>query len=154
VPLQEQHHLFDLLLLDPGIADHPGAVLAHAGHLQHAPGRAVEDVERFGAEVLDDALGGDRPHAFDHAAAQVALDRLDAGGPDLRHRVGAELPPEFGVRGPFAFQADALAGLDLRHGAHHGHELVAAQLELFGPQAQHTIIRLCVIVGDAFDRSA
>ncbi len=84
--LQEEHHLFDLLLLGPGPRDDLDALAAHAQHLVQALRLLLDDAQRVQPELAHDALGRDRTDALDQAAAQVLLQAGDGGRQHGAHR--------------------------------------------------------------------
>ena len=77
--LQEEHHLFDLLLLGPGARDQVDALAAHAQHLVQPRRLLLDDAQRLQPELAHDALGRDRADALDQPAAQVLLQPCDGG---------------------------------------------------------------------------
>ena len=75
-------------------------------------GIRVDDVERFRAKVIDDALGRFRSDAFDQTGPEVLLYAFEGRGINGLIVLYFELFAVFGVIGPHAFDFDALALLD------------------------------------------
>ena len=69
VAVQEEHDLFDLLLLIPGKGDQAGALGADIRHFAQALGLAFDHFEGLSAEMGHDALGQARADAPDQARA-------------------------------------------------------------------------------------
>ncbi len=98
--LEEDDQVADVGVLGPGIPDVLELGRSDSGYLGHAPGLAVEYVERLITEFGHDAGGQGRPDALDEPAGEIFFDafearrqfRLKGGHLELRAEFGAGFP--------------------------------------------------------------
>lgn len=109
MPVQEEHDVFDLFLLNPGGLNLGGAFGADVGDFAQAGGFVFDDVEGVCAKGGDDAVGEFGADAFDEAGTQVAADGVHGGGEGLFADFDLELVAVFGVVDVTALEFDVFA---------------------------------------------
>ncbi len=139
--LEEDHDLFDLLLLFPGARDGLRADFANAGHFTQAVRGGFDHLQDLQSKMIDNAAGGHRANAAHQPAAQVFAQPLNRGRVMHAKRAHLELASILRVAGPYAFQVQQLAYIDAREGANHGDFVGFA----FGDQAGNGITVLFVL---------
>ena len=157
VALQKDHHLLDRFLLDPGGVDHRHSFLADPAHFGQPLRMAVNNIERFGAKMGDDALGSHRAYALDQATAQILLDAGYGRGQYRTHPGYGKLFAILRMHLPVAAQFHGLPNIDANHGAHDRRLFLPMGQMRRGPlrrQLGDGIAILFVMVGDAFDYAA
>lgn len=158
VPMEEEHDVFDLFLLEPGGFDLGGAFGADVGDFAQAVGVVFDDVEGVRAEGGDDAVGEFGADAFDEAGAEVAADGVYGGGEGLFADFDLELVAVFGVVGVGALEFEVFARGQFREVADEGDQAFAvyavrgecgAAAVRFEPDDAVAVFG--VVVGDALD---
>ena len=150
VALQEQHHLFDLLLFGPGAGDAGHPFAANTQHLMQPLRRLLDDAEGVQFELAHDPVSRDRADPLDQAAAQVFLQAGDGGRQHGVDGFGLELAAILGVSDPHAAEGDRLADVDAQHVADHGDQVTL----VFWHQLGNGVAVLFIVVGDPVDCSA
>ena len=145
--LQENHHLFDLALLGPGLLDHRHPFLAHAQGLGQALRLLVDDAQGVGPEPADDAFGCDRADAFDQAGAKVFFDARGSGGQHRLEIFHLELPPILAVTVQTPRSVTAGAHVDAQHVTDDGDQ----RLSLFRLQPRNRIAIFLIMKGNTLD---
>ena len=79
VGLEEDHHVADALLGGPRVVDQLHAHLADPLDLHEAARGLLDDLQRVGAEAVDDLLRVDLADALDEAAGEEASDAFCGG---------------------------------------------------------------------------
>ena len=110
VVLEEDDPAADVFVLGPGFPDFLVFHLPDARDLPHPLRRFLQDLERFPAERVDDALGQDGTDALDQAAGQEFLDSRPAGRKGGNEGFSLELPAEFRAHLPSPRHPEPLAG--------------------------------------------
>jgi len=158
VAVEEDHHILDGPLLFPGLDDVVDALAADAQHFAQPLRVLVDDIQRFRAETVDDALGHDLAHAAHHAGAEIALDPLDRCRNRLLAQLHLELAAVFCVIKPLPGQLQPLARVDLRQIADDSSQRLAVgigqQAARVRPQPQNGVAVLLVVIGDALHGAA
>ncbi len=150
VGLQEDHDRADLLLLVPGLLDHPDPLRADPLDLGELLDIALDDVEGLLLEPLDDPLGHDRADPLDQPRAEVFLDPGDRGGDGAFAEDDLELLAVLGMAAPFALHREDLAGGGVDDMADDGDQFLAA-VDLHPGDGEAVLV---VGVGDPLDLAA
>ncbi len=104
IRVQEEHDLFDLALLLPGLGDHAHPLGTDVRDLLQALRLVFDHLQGGCAEVSDDALGKPRPNATHQSRAQVAADAGDGCRQSLLAHLYLELQAVFRVGDPLPFK--------------------------------------------------
>ena len=158
VPVQEEHDVFDLFLLDPRGLNLGGAFGADVGDFAQAGGVVFDHVEGVRAKSGDDAVGEFGADAFDEAGAEVAADGVYGGGEGLFADFDLKLVAVFGVVGVIALEFDVFAGGQLGEVADERDEAFAVYAvrgkrgaAAVGFEPDDAVAVFGVVVGDALD---
>ena len=108
------------MLLIPRGLDRLGALLADARDFVQAAGVFVDDLQRVGAEVVDDFLSVGFADAVDQAAAQIFANAVNRGGQLGFEGADFKLVAVRGVPRPLAAELEGLAALHAGQGAQDG----------------------------------
>ena len=149
MPLEKEHDVFDLLLLDPALLDALDPDPADPGNIQQAVGLLLNDVQGIRAEDPDDPgseLGSD---PLDQTAAEILFDPVDGGGERLLKAFDGELPAILAVDAPASAEREHAAHMDLRHVPDDGDKILPAA----GAALENGIAVLLILIGDAFDHT-
>ena len=144
VPLQKEHDVFDLLLLDPALFDLLHARFPDARDTVEPVRITFDHFERVFTEGLHDPagiLGADSP---DQSAPQVFFNPVDCRGQCLFKAFHGKLAPVPGVDLPAACQQQDTSHMYFRHQADHRHQIA----ESFCPAANHGIAVHFVVIGN------
>ena len=155
--LEEDHHLLDRFLFEPGGFDHRDSFAADSAHFGQALGMVVDDVQCFGTEMGDDAFGRHRTDAFDQAAAKVFLDAGHGRGKDRTQADDGELFAILGVQVPVSVELDGFAYVNTDHRAHDRCLFLPVRQvtgRLFQRQFGDCIAVFFIVEGDALDDAA
>ncbi len=129
VLLEEHDQVADVLVLGPGPADLLELDGADAFDLPKTLRLPAEDVDRPGAEGLDDAPGEHRADPLDQARSQELLDALGRSRQGHGEMIDLELPPEAVIELPAAADAQDLARGKRRERADDGQRFSAFRQE-------------------------
>ena len=120
--------------------------LGHTAHLHEAVGLVLHDVERAGAEGVDDLVGERLADALDDAGGEVAADAVDGVGQLVLAALGLELGPVARVVDERALEDEHLALIDIA-------QLPACSEHLpVAVQVDHGIAAVGIIEDDGLDR--
>ena len=150
VALEKQHHVLDLLLPLPALADLLHALAADLRHLVEPFDVGFDHFDRRRTESLDDRTGKTGADAFHQSAAEVFLDAVNRGRYRLLPRCGNELAAVTFVHFPLApAQQDTPHG-NFQQVAHERNQIIVALYFDF----QYRIPVFGILIGDAFHHAA
>ena len=149
VSLQEQHDLFDLLLLRPRLRDLPRADTTDAGDLRQTTGLLVDDRQRLQTEMVDDAVCGDRSYALYETRPQVLADALHSCGKLLGIVLDDELLAVLRVALPAPPQLHRCTDVQARHAPDDRDRVVASSRH----QLRYSVPVLLVVICNPLQRS-
>jgi hypothetical protein len=150
VALEKQHHVLDLLLPLPALADLLHALAADLRHLVEPFDVGFDHFDRRRTESLDDRTGKTGTDAFHQSAAEVFLDAVNRGGHRLLPRCGNELAAVTFVHFPLApAQQDTPHG-NFQQVAHERNQIIVALYF----DLQYRIPVFGILIGDAFHHAA
>ncbi len=106
----------------------------------------IDDREGLRAEMLDDALGGNRPDTADQTGPEILANAFNRRRKERAKRRDAELSPVLWMSGPHPFELNAFARIDAAHLPDRHHLGPAGGLQL-----QDGVAIGRVPVGESFD---
>ena len=150
IALQEKHHVLDVLLLLPALADFLHTLPADARHFIQPFDVGLYHLDGIQPELLHNELGELRPDSFHQTASQIFLNAIDSGRHHFLPSLTDELAAITLVHLPVTFAQQHASGRHLQQVAHQGHKVVIT----FHLDFHDRISVLRILIGDAFHYTA